>query len=214
VKSYRIILADDHTLFRRGMRKLLQEMPGVEVIGEVHNGLELLELLKRLSPDLVILDISMPGLSGIETTREIRSLYPLTKVLILTMHKSKEYLYHAVTAGASGYLLKEDSDDELFSAIQTIRNEGTYVTRNLIGALVEDLSRGPKRKGSAASDPLTTREREILKLIAEGKTNGEIAILLHVSIRTVENHRASIMNKLNLRNVAGLVRYAIHNGLV
>jgi DNA-binding NarL/FixJ family response regulator len=214
VKSYRIILADDHTLFRRGMKKLLQEMPGVEVIGEVHNGLELLELLKRLSPDLVILDISMPGLSGIETTREIRSLYPLTKVLILTMHKSKEYLYHAVTAGASGYLLKEDSDDELLSAIQTIRNEGTYVTRNLIGALVEDLSRGLKRKGSAGSDPLTTREREILKLIAEGKTNGEIAILLHVSIRTVENHRASIMKKLDLRNVAELVRYAIHNGLV
>jgi len=209
----RILLAEDHILFRQTIRKFLERFADLEVVGEAGDGLELLEILQQSNPDLVILDISMPGLRGLEATREIKSLYPLTKVLILTMHKSKEYLYHAVSAGASGYLLKEDSDDELFSAIQTIRNEGTYVTRNLIGALVEDLSRGPKWKGSAVSDPLTTREREVLKLIAEGKTNGEIAILLHVSIRTVENHRASIMNKLNLRNVAELVRYAIHNGL-
>ena len=212
--SYRIVLADDHVLFRRGMRKLIQEMPGMEVVGEANDGLELLELLKNLIPDLVVLDISMPNLRGIEAAREIRTLYPQTKVLILTMHKNKEYLYHAITAGAHGYLLKEDSDEELFSAIETLRKGATYITRRLAGAMAEDLSRVLLGKDQILSEPLTTREREVLKLIAEGKTNAEVADLLGISTRTVENHRSNMMKKLCLKNTADLVRYALQKGLV
>ena len=149
---------------------------------------------------------------GIEATREIKSLHPDVKVLILTMHRKKEYLYHAVSAGAQGYLLKEDSDVELFSAIETIRKGGFYVTRLLAGELVEDISHMYKGNTQLPSEPLTTREREVLKLIAEGKSNKEIANLLFISIRTVENHRANIMKKLNLNKTAEIVKYAILKG--
>ena len=211
---YRIVLADDHVIFRQGMKKLIEDMPGVEVIGETGDGLELLTILRDLSPDMVIIDISMPNLRGIEAAREVRSLYPHIKVLILTMHKNKEYLYHAISAGAQGYLLKEDSDIELFSAIEMIRNGGMYVTRILAGALAEDLSQLYHGKGEILREPLTTREREVLKLIAEGRSNSTVADLLCISIRTVENHRANIMRKLKLKNTADLVRYAVHKDMV
>jgi DNA-binding NarL/FixJ family response regulator len=214
VEPYRVVLADDHPLFREGMKRLIEEMPGVEVIGETSDGLELLDLLKELNPDLAILDISMPNLRGIEAAREIKTLYPRIKVLILTMHKSKEYLYHSVSAGAQGYLLKEDSDTELFSAIETIRNGGVYLTRTLAGELAEDLSEMYSGKRQIPREILTTREREILKLIAEGKSNSEIADLIYISKRTVENHRASIMKKLKAKKPADLVRYAIEKGII
>ncbi|MGD2127405.1 MAG: response regulator transcription factor [Desulfobacteraceae bacterium] len=214
MEPYRVVLADDHPLFREGMKRLIEEMPGVEVIGETSDGLELLDLLKELNPDLAILDISMPNLRGIEAAREIKTLYPRIKVLILTMHKSKEYLYHSVSAGAQGYLLKEDSDTELFSAIETIRNGGVYLTRTLAGELAEDLSEMYSGKRQIPREILTTREREILKLIAEGKSNSEIADLIYISKRTVENHRASIMKKLKAKKPADLVRYAIEKGII
>ena len=211
---YRIVLADDHVMFRQGISRIIQETEGLEVVGEANDGLELLELLKRHEPDMVLLDISMPHIRGIEATREIRSLYPDIKVLILTMHKRKEYLYDAIAAGAQGYLLKEDSDVELFSAVKTIRKGGFYVTRLLAGEMAEDISHMYQGNGEFPSEPLTTREREITKLIAEGKSNKEIADLLFISIRTVENHRASIMRKLNLSKTADMVRYAIEKGYI
>ena len=209
---YRIILADDHVMFRQGMKRIIDETKGLAVVGEANDGFELLELLKKLEADMVLLDISMPNIRGIEATREIKSLYPHVKVLILTMHRKKEYLYHAIAAGAEGYLLKEDSDVELFSAVKTVRKGGFYVTRLLAGELAQDISHMYKGNRELPSDPLTTREREILKLIAEGKSNKEIAKLLFISMRTVENHRASIMRKLNLSNTAEIVKYAILKG--
>jgi len=214
VEPYRVVLADDHLLFREGMKRLIEEMPDVEVIGEASDGLELLTLLKELNPDLAILDISMPNLRGIEAAREIKALHPRTKVLILTMHKSKEYLYHSISAGAKGYLLKENSDAELFSAIKTIRNGGIYLTHTMAGELGEDLSQILDGKGQIPHEPLTTREREVLKLIAEGKSNNEIADLMYISRRTAENHRANIMKKLKARKPADLVRYAVERGII
>ncbi len=214
MESYRIVLADDHALFRHGMRKIISDVPGMEVIGEANDGLDLLEMLRKLTPDLVVLDISMPNLRGIEAAREIRSLYPRTKVLILTMHKNKEYLYHAIASGANGYLLKEDSDEELLLAIEMICKGGTYVTRKLTGAMAQDLSRAISGKDPLPSNSLTTREREVLKFIVKGKTNAEIADILSISTRTVENHRANIMKKLNVKKTAELVRYAVDHGLV
>ena len=209
---YGIVLADDHVMFRQGIKRIIQETDGLEVVGEATDGFELLELLKRVEPDMVLLDISMPNIRGIEATREIRSLYPQTKVLILTMHKRKEYLYDAIAAGAQGYLLKEDSDVELFSAVKTIRKGGFYVTRLLAGEMAEDISHMYKGKGEFPSEPLTARERQVIKLIAEGKSGREIGELLFISPRTVENHRASITRKLNLTTTAEMVKYAILKG--
>lgn len=210
---YRILLADDHVLFRQGVRKIIELMPGAQVVGEANDGLEVIEMIKDLEPDLAILDISMQRLGGIDAAREIKRLFPHMKLLILTMHKNREYLYHAISAGAHGYLLKEDSDEELFAAIETIRTGAIYITRALAASLSKDISSFILRGERTHPESLTPREREVLKLITEGKTNSEISTELCISIRTVESHRANIMNKLALKNTAELVKYAIHNGL-
>lgn len=213
METYRIVLADDHVIFRQGMKRLIEETPEIKVVGEAKDAAELLARLDELNPDLAILDISMPDIGGIAATRKIVKRYPHIPVLILTMHKNKEYLYHAISAGAKGYLLKEDSDIELFSAIDTIRNGGVYVTRLLTGEMAEDISSIHEGKRKPSVSILTIREKEILKLIAEGKLNKEIAALLYISIRTVENHRANIIKKLNINNTAELVKYAIQQGI-
>jgi two-component system, NarL family, response regulator NreC len=213
MEPYRILLADDHVLIRQGVRKILSDMPGTQVVGEANDGVEAIALIKEFVPDLAILDIGLPQVSGIEVAREIRKVLPDIKILILTMHKNKEYLYHAIAAGAQGYLLKEDSDEELFAAIETIRNGAIYVTKALsefISTGISSLLVGEERRTPSV---LTMREREILKLIAEGNTNTKIAGTLHISIRTVETHRANIMNKLSVKNTAELVRYVFQNGL-
>ncbi len=215
VTPYRIFLADDHIMFRKGIRKIVEEIPDLEVVGEVGDGIRVLESLKKLKspPHMVILDISMPNLRGIEATREIKKAFPDIKILILTMHKSKEYLYHAFLSGAEGYLLKEESDTELVSAIETIQEGQTYISPLFSIELPEDLLQ--KCKGGELKpllEPLSFREKEVLKLIAEGKTSKEIAFLLSISIRTVHHHRDNIMNKLNIRNIADLVKYAIQKG--
>ena len=214
--AYSIILADDHVLVRQGLKRILEEMPGLEVVGEASDGLELLTLLGTLVPDMVILDIFMPNLRGIEAIYEIKKLHRDIKILILTMHTDKEYLYLALSSGAKGYLLKEDADKELFSAIEKVRQGKTYISPHFSEEIVDDLvqvSRG-EAKTVFDVDPLTPREREVLKLIAEGKSSKEIAQLLFISVPTANNHRANIMEKLGLNKATDLVKYAIRKGYV
>ena len=214
--SYRIVLADDHVMFRQGLKRILEGRSDLEVVGEVNCGLELLKLLERLVPDLIILDISMPNLRGLEAIHEIKMSHPEVRILVLTMHKDQEYLHQAITAGAEGYLLKEDADAELFSAIDRVRRGRIYVSPKLSEGVTEDwvkMSRGD-HKPSFEPEKLTTREREVVKLIAEGKSSKEVGDLLFISVRTVEHHRANIMEKLNLKNTADLVKYAVQKGYV
>ncbi len=206
---YHILLADDHVLLRQGLKNIIEKRAGLKIVGEAGDGLELLTLLKQLIPHLVILDISMPRLRGLEAIREIKSAHPKVKVLMLTMHKEREYLHKAIAAGAHGYLLKEDADTELYSAIQTIRQEKIYVSPFFAEGLTEDWAQKLRGEHVASEEPLTAREREILKLIAEGKTSRQIGNLLFISPRTAERHRANIMEKLNLKKTADLVRYAL-----
>jgi len=202
VKPYSIILADDHVIFRRGIRKIIQEVDDFEVVGEAGDGLELLELLKDTRPDLIILDISMPHLRGLEATEEIKRQYPQVKVLLLTMHKKKSFVQLGLKAGADGFLLKEDADSELFRAIDTIRQRNTYLSP-LLANIMRDLA-----LVETETEKLTRREREVLKLLAEGKKPREIAALLYISLPTVRAHRYGIMRKLNLKSLVELIKYA------
>ena len=212
MSPYRIVLADDHALLRKGIRKIIEDSGGMTVVGEASDGLELLHLLKKETPNLVILDISMPNLRGIEATSEIKQSHPQVDVLILSMHKSKEYLYHSLNAGAKGYLLKDDTDAELLSAIETIRNGGVYLSSILAEELTSDFVKICSGAAKPPQEDLTMRERQILKLVAEGKTSDEIASLLFISVRTVQNHRANIMKKLNINRTADLIKYALRRG--
>jgi DNA-binding NarL/FixJ family response regulator len=210
VKPYCVILADDHILVRRGLRRILEEKPNLEIVGEVGDGLELLNLLNKIEPSLIILDVSMPNLRGIEAIPEIRHVRPAAKVLMLTMHNDEEYLYQAISAGADGYLLKEDAEKELFSAIESIQVGRIYISPGLADQSMQNWAK--MRRGeddSRASEVLTIRQREILKMIAEGKSNKEIGDMLCISVRTVERHRANMMDKLNIRKTAELVQYAL-----
>jgi DNA-binding NarL/FixJ family response regulator len=214
--SYSIILADDHVLVRQGLRRILEGTDDLEVVGEANDGLELLQLLKHVSPQMVILDIFMPNLRGIEAITEIKAMQPDVKILILTMHRDKEYLYLALSAGAKGYLLKEDAARDLFSAIAEVRQGKTYISPYFSDMVVNDVVQIAKGNAQVvfAADPLTSREREVLKLIAEGKSSKEIANLLFISVFTENNHRASIMEKLNLNKATDLVKYAIRKGYI
>ena len=207
---YSIILADDHVLMRHGLRRILEERDNLEIAGEVGDGLELLSLLNKVNPDLIILDLSMPNLRGIEAIPEIRHVRPNAKVLMLTMHKEEEYLYQAISAGANGYLLKDDAEKELFLAIEHIQSGKIYISPGLADQSMQNWAR--LRRGEDdfhITEALTVRQREILKLIAEGKSNKEIGDLLFISVRTVERHRANMMSKLNIRKTAELVQYAL-----
>ncbi len=213
---YSIILADDHALVRQGLKRILEGTEDLEVVGEANDGLELLQLLTRITPQMVILDIFMPNLRGIEAITEIKATHPGVKILILTMHRDKEYLYLALSAGAKGYLLKEDAPKELFSAIAKVRQDKTYISPYFSDKVVDDLVQIGKGDAKALfeTDPLTPREREVLKLVAEGKSSKEIAALLFISVFTVNNHRASIMEKLKLKKATDLVKYAIRKGFI
>ena len=209
MQTYKIILADDHTILRQGIRRLVEEIPGMEVLAEANDGIELLALMRLHTPDLVIVDITMPGIGGIEATREIRRVYPDVKVLILTMHKRIEYLQHVFAAGAQGYLLKEDSNDELAQAIDTIRKGRNYITQSLSADMADYFSRLGQDETPQPREPITVRERSILKMIAEGKSSRQTADILGISQRTVQNHRANIMRKLGVKKTADLIKYAV-----
>jgi DNA-binding NarL/FixJ family response regulator len=209
--SYKIVLADDHTLFRDAIKRSIEKIPGLKVVGEASDGLELLELLKNVAADLIIADISMPNLRGIEATREIKHLYPDTHVLMLTMHKSREHLLSALQSGADGYLLKENAFSDLLAAIEAVRRDKTYISSLLLDEVTDvmrELSTGKVQE----PEPLTLREIEVTKLIAEGKSAREIGQLLHISIATVRTHRHNIKRKLNIKKPADLVKYAIRKG--
>jgi two-component system, NarL family, response regulator NreC len=210
--NYRIVLADDHAMLREGIKKIINSAKGMEVVGEAGDGLELIEVLKKVSPDMAILDISMPKLRGIEATHEIKDTYPNIKVLILSMHKKKEYFQRAMTAGADGYLLKEDTSLELINAIQAIRNGRPFLSSILIKEFPQDLLNICLGEAEVDDDPLSIRERQVLKLLAEGKTSREIAEVLYISVRTAQHHRANVKKKLKLKKTADLVKYAISKG--
>ncbi len=209
MKIFRIMLADDHAMFRKGVKRLIDARKGMRVVGEASDGAGLIDKLTRITTDMVILDISMPGPTGFVLLREIKETWPDILVLMLTMHKDLEYLDVALNKGASGYLLKEDSDIELFDAIEQIRAGGQYITRDLAEGRLEYVRAVHDGKIVSSKDALTLREGQVLKLIAEGMPNKDIASLLNISIRTVENHRSNIMKKLNLTNTAQLVRYSL-----
>lgn len=209
---YKIILAEDHVLVREGIKKIIEALPGFEVVGEVGDGPDLLRLLKELPVDMVILDITMPSLPGIEVAREIKQSYPDVKVLILTMHKKKEYLHNAMAAGVDGYLLKEDAPKELLNAIEKIRQGMLYVSPLLASDLANLYVQSQRQEEAEPAEPLTRREIEIIKLIAEGKSSKEMAEIMFLSFRTIQNHRAKIMKKLNFKKNTDLVKYAIHKG--
>jgi DNA-binding NarL/FixJ family response regulator len=208
------VLADDHVLLRDGIKRIIEESQDLRIVAEASDGFELLRVLKQYDVDMVLLDISMPGLRGIEAAREIKISHPDIKVLILTMHKKKEYVRYAFSAGADGYLLKEATGDELFDAIGAIRNGENYVSNAFSKELTSELIQLYRSGGKLKAEVLTHREKEVLKLIAEGKSSKEIAELLFISIYTVNNHRAKIIKKLGLKKTADLVRYAIREGYV
>ncbi len=208
MESYSIVIADDHPMFREGIRKIIERIQDVKITGEVNDGLELLELLKGSCPEMAIVDISMPNLRGLEAIREIKKNYPKIKILVLTMHKKKEFVRQALKDGADGFLLKEDAGGELIRAVQTVRNGGKYISPLLSGLLASLAFEEEK------SEVLTMREREVLKLLAEGRRTNEIAEALYISPYTVRRHRSNIMEKLDIRNMADLVKYAISQNYI
>ncbi len=203
MSPYNVMLADDHVMFREGIRRIIERIEGVAISGEANDGLELLEHLKESRPDLVILDISMPNLRGLEAIREIKKLYPRVKIVVLTMHRKKEFIRQALVDGADGFLLKEDPSGQLIRAVQAVRNGEKYLSPLITGDLIS------LTMAEEQTDLLTIREREVLKLLAEGKKNQEIAEVLFISPHTVRRHRYNLMEKLNLKCMADLVRYAI-----
>jgi len=207
------VLADDHALIRHGVKKMIEEDPGLKVVGEAADGLELIELLKTTPADLAILDISMPNLRGIEAIREVRKICPAIKVLMLTMHKGEQYLCSSFASGADGYLLKEDSDTELLPAIARVLQGELYISPNLSNEFPEDVIASCSSRSDRSGEILTPREKQILQLVAEGVTSRDIADKLDISKRTVEHHRANMMKKLNIKRVADLIKYAIGRGL-
>jgi len=212
--EYRIVLADDHVLMREGVKSLLQRTTGLRVIAEAGDGIELLKKLKREVPDMVILDIAMPGFRGIEAAMEIHSLYPKVDVLFLTMYKSREYLAMVLKTRARGYLLKENTARELLKAIDVIRAGGTYLSPSFAEDFPTDIISLVRDEKQSSTDPLSKRERQVFKLIAEGHTNKQISEVLFISLRTVHRHRDNIRKKLNLSRTADLVKYAIAKGYI
>ncbi len=210
--ALRVLLVDDHKLVRAGMRSLLREIEGVEVVAEASDGAEALLLAERERPDVVLMDIAMKGMNGLEAAARLRERLPATKIVILSMHTSEEYVLLALRAGAAAYLIKDSATSELELALQSVMRGETYlspaISRQVVEGYVQRVGEG------GAADPLTPRQREVLKRIAEGRSTKEIAYELNLSVKTVETHRAQIMERLGIRDVAGLVRYAMRAGLV
>lgn len=210
--ALRVLLVDDHALVRAGMRSLLREIDGVEVVAEASDGAEALAAAERERPDVVLMDIAMKGMNGLEAAARLRERQPAAKIVILSMHTSEEYVLLALRAGAAAYLIKDSATSELELALKCVMRGETYlspaISRQVVDGYVQRVGMG------TGPDPLTPRQRDVLKRIAEGRSTKEIAFDLNLSVKTVETHRAQIMDRLGIRDVAGLVRYAMRTGLV
>lgn len=211
--TIRILLADDHKIMREGLRALLERDLDFQVEAEAENGVEAVQLARKLKPHIVIMDIGMPGLNGIEATRQVTAELPATKVIALSMHSDKRFVIEMLKAGVSGYLLKDSASEELASAIRTVLSGTPYLSPKITGVVLKDYLSALTKTEPSAFTLLTSREREVLQLIAEGRSTKEIAATLFVSVKTVETHRQQIMDKLNLRSVAELTKYAVREGL-
>jgi two-component system response regulator NreC len=215
MKKLRILLADDHTVMRTGLRVLLERRPNLEVVGETENGRQTVELSALLKPDVLVMDVGMPILNGIEATKQIVYQRPTTAVVILSMHADEAYVMRALKAGARAYLLKDSAAADVIGAIEAVSQGKSFFSPKVSRILAEDYVRVLKQKGEVDSyELLTSREREILQLLSEGKTNKAVAMLLNVSLYTVEAHRSNILQKLNLHNAAELVLYAVRKGII
>jgi DNA-binding NarL/FixJ family response regulator len=211
----KVVIVEDHRLFREGLKSLLADKANFEIVGEAGDGLEALKCVRRLNPNLVLLDISMPKMNGISVMREIKSQFSDIKILALTIHESDHYVLEAFEAGADGYCLKDAGRNELMMAIDSVLQGKRYISPSISDNVLEGYLTGRKKlKSQTTWDTITPREKEVLKLLGEGYQNKEISDLLHISVKTVEKHRANIMNKLNLHNAAALTAYAIEHGLV
>jgi DNA-binding NarL/FixJ family response regulator len=213
-KSIRVLLADDHTLVRAGIRSLLEKLPGVEVAGEASDGREVIDLIKAQQPDVVLMDISMPGLNGLQALARITRDYPQVRVVILSMHPNDEYVLQALKSGAAGYLLKRAATAELPAALQTVVAGETYLSRELSSQFLKKFPLQQIARSTSPLEQLTERQREILQLLAEGQTTKAIAAILKLSDKTVEYHRAKLMAALKIFDLPGLVRFAMRTGLI
>lgn len=211
--TVRVLLADDHKIVRDGLRTLLEKHNDISVLEEAEDGREALQLAKKLVPDVVVMDIAMPDLNGIEATRQILSENPGIRIVALSMHSDKRFVSEMLKAGASAYLLKDCAFEELITAIQTIMKGKIYLSPTIAGVVLEDYIRSDRKSEPSVFSQLSDREREVLQLLAEGKSTKEVAAHLKVSIKTVETHRTNIMTKLDIHSVAELTKYAIREGL-
>jgi two-component system response regulator NreC len=211
--SIRIILADDHKITRQGLRSLIDENDDMEVIAEAENGRDAVDLAGQLKPDVVIMDVSMPDLNGVEATRQIVQDNPQMKIIALSMHSDTLFVSEMLKSGASGYLLKDCAFEELEQAIRTVTESKAYLSPSISGIIVEDYLHRLSKADMSTAEVLTDREREVLQLIAEGQSTKQIALKLYISAKTVETHRRQIMNKLDMHTVAELTKYAIRKGL-
>jgi DNA-binding NarL/FixJ family response regulator len=209
----RILLVDDHELVRRGIRSLLEAEEDFEICAEAADGRQAVELARELMPDVVVMDIGMPGLNGIEATRRIRKTARRTEVLVLSLHESEHFAREVLAAGARGYVFKSDAAHEVVQAVRHIRSKKQYLTKRLADSTVR-LGLAEKQSKKPVGSPLTRREREVMQLVAEGHSNRSISDVLKISIKTTETHRARIMRKLDLKSVADLVRYALREGII
>lgn len=215
MSTVRIVLADDHTVMRSGLRLLLERQPNLQVVGEAADGRQAVALSETAHPDVVIMDIAMPNLSGIEATRQIMSKNPKTAIAILSMHSDESYVIRALKAGARAYLLKDSAEADLLAAVRALTEGKSFFSPAISKILVEDYMRQLESRGAEDTyELLTTREREILQLLAEGKTNKDVANMLNLSLYTVETHRTHILQKLNLHSVPELILYAVRKGII
>ena len=214
--NIKVLLADDHTIVRKGLCSLLEGEADIEVIGEAENGREAIKLAEKLHPDIVVMDISMPCLNGLEATRQLKKHFPEIKILILTMHANEEYVFQTLQAGAEGYLVKKAAPSELVLAIREVHQDNFFLSPTISRTVIDEyIRRADEINGEGdALKNLTARETEVLQLIAEGRKNREIAELLFISIKTVETHRAHIMDKLDIHSTAELTHYAISKGII